>query len=51
MGLLIGGPSTLLAYYMVRTAVDKGLWPIALWIIGWVIWGAILGVLLPKHKV
>jgi hypothetical protein len=50
MGLLIGGPSTLLAYFMVRSVVDKGMWPIVLWIICWVAWGAVLGMILPKHK-
>lgn len=50
MGLLIGGPAVLLAYTQVTSAVDQGTGPVILWIIGYVVWGAILGYILPKHK-
>lgn len=50
LGLLIGVPAVLVSYFVVNNAVSVGNWTIWAWMVGWIVWGAILGTILPKHK-
>lgn len=49
-GLLSGGLAIVLAYTVLKTVIADGSWTIYLWMAGFVVWGVILGVLLPKPK-
>ena len=50
MGLLIGGPATMLSYQVLHVAASSGSSKIYLFILGWIAWGAVLGRVMPKHK-
>ena len=50
MGLLIGGPATLLSWRVVTSAVNRGSLPIIGWIFCWTLLGAVLGVLLLRSR-
>lgn len=50
MGLLVGGPSVLLSRAFELSAIDRGVAPTILWILGWTLWGLLLSALLPKPR-
>lgn len=50
LGLLVGGPAAMVSLTVINNALSIGNYTIWLWIFGWMVWGAVLGTVLPKHK-
>ncbi|MBI3957018.1 MAG: hypothetical protein HY340_03435 [Candidatus Kerfeldbacteria bacterium] len=49
-GLLIGGPAILLSWATIISQRDSGIGIAFVWLIGWMVWGAILGLVLLRKK-